>query len=133
MEPQQVQPNNSQPPLFNQPYQSPVPPAPTPPPGQFNQINDSPRPKSKLPLVLAVVSAVELLLIIILVVVAASNDKTAVAPKTDSAGTSKLQAPQAATSTGIQLNDDAISQSLSTLNDDQDFPTTKLDDPHLGL
>jgi len=119
----QPQPTVPQPnaPMFGAPHQTPTP-----------QDTHLLMPKkSKLPLILAVVAAVELLIIAGLLVVVA-NSKTPPATKA-ATNTNQSLAPQPATSVSVQQTNDAISQSLSSLSNDRDLPTDKLSDKNLGL
>lgn len=130
MDPNQAPQNNPNPPLFNAPYQSPQAPEPTFTPPTVGGGSS----KSKFLMAFAVISAIELLVIIGLAVavISSSNDKEA-PTQANAKQASQSEGPTAATSSSIQLIDDAISQSLSGLNDDQDFPADKLSDKNLGL
>ncbi len=104
-----------------------LPPQPPVPPEETKQAGN------KLPLVLGIVAAIELLLIIGLLIAVAAKPKTSKTANNNAGNTSQSQGPTAATSTSVQTGSDSISQDISGLNDDKDFPTKALDDSSLGL
>lgn len=135
MEPQ-VQPpqQTTSQPLFNAPYNQPFPLPPTNP--TVSPMTPAPTPANsgKLFTLLCIVAAVELIIIIGLMVALASapksNKSSAAAHSTSRAGSLD---PQPATAVGLQQTDDSISQDISGLNGDRDFPVGRLDDKTLGL
>jgi hypothetical protein len=132
-DPSTNQPNGQ---MFGTPFQQPMSPEvvtssnpPTPPDGNNNGSS-----KSKLPLVIGVLAGLELLVIIILTVaVIGGSDKTKNPAQTKANDSSQAQGPTAATSSSTQLIDDSVTQDISSLNDDKDFPATKYSDSSLGL
>ena len=134
MEPQQSKPEGDEP-LFHAPFQEPVPGQPV--------VSDGPTPEepatdkppiSKLLLGIGIAAAVELIVIIGLAVAVASKSDTPTANgQNGKANSSQGEGPTAANSTSVQLIDDSISQDLSTLNDDKDFPADKFSDRSLNL
>ena len=92
-----------------------------------------PAPKNRLMLIIGVLAVLELLVIITLAIaVASKSNSTSNTPKTSS-DNSQAQGPTAATSSSVQLTDDSITQDLSSLNDDKDFPADKFSDQSLNL
>jgi hypothetical protein len=117
-------------PLFNEPFQPPTPPAVvTPPTPEVPQPSDE--PKSKLFLFVGIAATLCLLIVVVVFVLAASSKKPS--QKATGQTADQSQTAQAATSTGVQFSSDSISQDISSLNDDQDFPAAKLSDEALGL
>jgi hypothetical protein len=123
------QPND---PLFKPPFQQPSQPCvvmPTTPAAP-----ESGPPKSKLLLLIGIAAVIELLVIIGLAVAVVTNSGTTKTPATaKSADDSSQTGPTAATSSSVQLTDDSISQDLSNLNEDKDFPADKFSDKSLSL
>lgn len=133
MDPQQPYPNQPQPQNGPQVYGPASLPQPTLPGYQQpQQFRTGPKRSSRKPFIIGGVIAGILLLVVIGVVVALSNGKKPVqqAPQED---TSKPEGPQAATAVDVEQSNNAISQDISSVNDDQDFPTDELDDKSLGL
>lgn len=89
--------------------------------------------KSKLFTILAVTVAIELVVIVGLMVLVAANSKNTTQTKSSSSNSTQSLAPQPATAVGVQQTDDAVSQTLSSLSEDRDFPAEKLSDKNLGL
>ncbi len=122
-------PNNQ--PLFHAPFtdpmavipptvSSPLPPVETP-------------TESKFKLLVGIIAGVELLVIIGLAIIVMANSKATPSTSKTSTSVSPSAGPQAATSNGVQIINDSISQDISSLNDDKDFPTDKFSDQALGL
>ena len=131
--------NSEQPkePLFHAPFQQPeTPPAQQPPTVEpaTPKVGGGPD-KSKLPLIIGIAAILELLVIITLVIVVAgkSGSSNTNQQKANNSNTSQAQGPTAATPSSVQLTDDSISQDLSSLNDDKDFPQDKFSDQSLHL
>ncbi len=125
------------------PYGAPQPPADTPGYGPNPEPNGGPSvypvknpPKSKRKLIIIVASALAALVIIVIIVVVVAGGKkpsTPAKPAQDPNENSQSQGPQPATSLGVEQINNSISQDISGLNDDQDYPPTKLDDKTLTL
>jgi hypothetical protein len=137
MEPQEVQPTNPNPtgqppnqPLFGGPFQQPV----QPPPNVPVEVEPDNSSKNRIIIIIAVVSVIILAVAGLVIIAALSSDSTNKKSGTakDQAIT-KLKGPEAATSESVQLVDDLISQDISSLNDDKDFPADKLSDRNLNL
>ncbi len=116
-------------PTFNLPEQ----PSPTVMSTPHSTGPHSPASKSKFLLILAAGAALEFLIIIGLIIAVSSNSKAPVQKSKSSTSTTQSQASDVATSTSTQVINDSISQDISTLNDEQDFPASKLSDQALGL
>lgn len=90
--------------------------------------------RNRLPFIIAGV-VVGLLLIVTFIVVLTSKDKPAPTAKpqvstSDTTGSSFLRP---ATAIDVEQTSNSVSQDLSGLNDDSDFPANKLDDKALNL
>lgn len=140
MEASSMDPNNQQPAQYN----TPPPVQPEVPGEAYGSLpqtsspqSSSPEPltpkKNRLPFIIAGV-LVGLLLILTLIGVFASKSKTPTtikpAASTSDSGSNALLP---ATAIGIEQASNSISQDLSGINDDNDFPPNKLDDRSLGL
>jgi hypothetical protein len=73
------------------------------------------------------------LAIVVVVVLAGSGNKKPAGTNNSGSSNSQTQGPTAATSSGVQLTNDSISQDISSLNDDKDLPVNRLSDQSLGL
>lgn len=126
--------NDVRPQTFNAPYTAPFAPAPpVPAPPAEPTVSSGGRPHLNK-LALLIVGGVGLILImVILIIVAGGSKKPATTNTPATNATAQPAGPQAATATGLQLLNDSISQDISSLNDDKDFPTTKFTDQALGL
>lgn len=91
-------------------------------------------PKNNKVLLFSIVGGSLGLLLIIGLVIILAGSKTP-APKQAEPTTKTSQTPDsgAATASGIQVINDSISQDISSLNEEQDFPSGKLEDKALGL
>ena len=127
------QPND---PLFHPPFQepNPAPTVVTSPTGTPPAPESGGQSKSRLLLFIVGAAVLELLIIIGLAIAVATNSNTPATTATkDDAKNSQAEGPTAATSSSVQLIDDSITQDLSTLNDDKDFPADKFSDRSLNL
>lgn len=113
---------------------SPQPPV-AEPVGQATQIDSTlpgtAAPKKKIFIIAGAALLVLLIAIVTIALLAGSSskkEKTATKPII-----SQVAGPVAATSASVQQGDDAISQYLSGLDDNKDFPAKALDDTTLGL
>lgn len=87
--------------------------------------------KKLMIIVAAVIGVIFLVAIVAGLLLANSQPKTKKTVKT--ADTNQVGGPSAATSSSVQQSDDAISQYLSSLDDNKDFPAKALDNTTLGL
>lgn len=102
-------------------------------PNQAQPTTEPAPKKSKLPMILVIAVALELVVIVGLMALVATNSKNTTQTKSNSSNNTQSLAPQPATSVGVQQTDDAVSQTLSSLSEDRDFPADKLSDKNLGL
>lgn len=103
---------------------------------QSNDQDDNKNPRDKKWWIIGGAGALIVILIVVGLALTLSSNNTAskTATVSDKNTTSdQSQAPQPATSLSIEQTNSAISQDLSTLNDDTDFPAGVLDDQTLGL
>ncbi len=129
MEPEQYGPNQQPAPpgIYNQ-----APPDMSAPgPASFDQPGNS-NSNRKLIIAGALIGLLTLI-IIILIVLLATGDKAPAPAKETTSETSQSQGPQPASAIDIEQTNNAISQDISGLNDDQDFPADKLNDKNLKL
>lgn len=87
-------------------------------------------PKKKILIIAGAALLVLLIAIVTIALLAGSSSKK---EKTAKPIISQVAGPVAATSASVQQGDDAISQYLSGLDDNKDFPAKALDDTTLGL
>lgn len=130
-----------QPEIYNSPSLAAVPygaqPAPQPQTaaGSAPAATQYPAKKGPNKLVIIVIAGVALLLVLVVIAVVVSSGK----PSDDQANQaqqidpSQLQSLQPAQSIDLEQANNAISQDLSSLDDEKDFPTDSLDDKTLGL
>ncbi len=88
------------------------------------------QPKRRLPVVLVILTITNIILIAAifgLVLSSPDNNKVVSPLKTDTSGVSP------ATNIDIESINNGLSQDIGSLNNDEDFPTNKLDDKSLGL
>lgn len=135
--------NPDQPNSYN-PSQQPSSDIPAPiDPNQYPQIGLEPNPplqpipakNSKKPLILGGIVLGVLVLLMIIGVIASSGNKPSKPEATTSnpSATSLSQVLEPANALTVELINDSIGQDIGALNDEQDLPTTKLDDKTLGL
>lgn len=110
------------PPAPNAPFQSQMQP-PLPPKTKSSK---------KVFIIGGVVAGIVVLAIIAVVIILSSNNKKP-APATEHHETTEAEGPQPATAVDIEHANNSISQDISGLNDDNDFPTEQLDDKSLKL
>lgn len=96
-----------------------------------------PGPAKKAPnkLIIIIIAGVSLLIVLVIVVFVASQSQK---PKTNQANTPATNSAQPqnlepAQAIDLEQASNAISQDLSSLDDEKDFPATSLDDKTLGL
>jgi hypothetical protein len=110
-------------------------------PGQSPSGGASPYPqprrkkKKHLGMMLGVVGGgLALLAILVAVVLFAGNQKKPTTPSpSSSTSTTQHEGPQPATAVDTEQTNNAISQDLSTANDDKDLPANELDDKKIGF
>lgn len=137
MNPEQTPSPNQQPtpPVFRAPYEPPFA-QPSVSPGEATpepELEDNKKNNKLLTITAWTLVAIELIVIIGLLIALAASPKSAVAPANDTANGNRSLPPTAATSLGVQQTDDSISQDLSGLVDQNDFPNGIFDDKSLGL
>lgn len=96
-----------------------------------------PRPSKKGPnkLIIIIIAGVVLLLILGIYAITATQSQKTAAPQSNqqSAETDYAQSLQPAQAIDLEQANNAISQDLSSLDDEKDFPAASLDDKTLGL
>lgn len=130
MDPQQpYAPNQSQPPTIYGPALPP--PSPTPA-GQAPFRPPAPQKSNKkLFIIGGAVAGLVLLTIVALVVILTNGKKPPQQQQQEE--TTQAQGPQPAKAVDVEQANNSISQDISSLNDDQDFPADQLDDKSLKL
>lgn len=124
--------------LSSMPYASSQP-EPLPTPNGQSQIND-PQEKEgfklklpKGPVLAGIIGGVVVIVLIIVALVATSGNKPSQTKKAASPGNTQPQALQPAQSVELEQTNNALSQDLSSLDDEKDLPNNSLDDLTLGL
>lgn len=101
-----------------------------PPITSFN----SPRPKrSRLPFIIGGGVAGLLIIVSLAVVLTAKKPPSNIKPKANTSDTNGSSFLRPANAIAVEQTANSISQDLSGLNDDIDFPPNKIDDKALGL
>lgn len=131
---QPTDPNQTNGPMFGAPFQQPVQPVVVTPPTEPAQPEPGGGGGKTIWIVAGLIGLVLLVILVAGIILAAGSGhkKTPAAAKTDGSS-NQAEGPTAATSSSVQLSNDSISQDISSLNDDQDFPADKLSDQALGL
>lgn len=114
-------------PYVQQPGTSPVQPQ------QFSPPPPSPKKSKKLPLIIGVSLLAVTGLIVVASVMLSGDKKTPTQQPEQTEETSDSLGPQPATAVGTEQTNNSISQDISSVNDDQDFPVDQLSDDELKL
>ncbi len=116
------------------PYTPPQPPA-VPAPNQVTpqQPHKPVKSSKKGPLIAAAVGISAILILTVAVVLLGGGESTTKQPATQTTTNPQALLLQPAQPIDIEQANNAISQDLSTLNDEEDFPSSSLDDKSLDL
>lgn len=112
-----------------QPVVVPVPNQPTPQQPPQKSVKNS----KKGPLIAAVAGIGAILVLTVAVVLLGGGESTTKQPATQTTTNAQALLLQPAQPIDIEQANNAISQDLSTLNDEEDFPSSSLDDKTLDL
>lgn len=115
------------------PPQLPQPPAPAPNQVAPQQPHKPVKNSKKGPLIAAVAGISSILILTVVVVVLGGGESTTKQPATQTTTNPQALLLQPAQPIDIEQANNAISQDLSTLNDEEDFPNSSLDDKSLDL
>lgn len=114
-------------PYVQQPGMSPVQPQ------QFSPPPPSLKKSKKLPIIIAASLLSVIALVVIVVAVMNGENNSPAKQQESSEETSDTLGPQPATAVSTEQTNNSISQDISGVNDDQDFPVDQLSDDQLKL
>lgn len=139
---QQPSPQNQQPvqqpEVYNSPTLAGMPYGAQPAPQPQSTVTSTPLPstgkkRSKGPIIIGIVAGIMLILVVLAVVLQGGGKDNDANKPASPESTTTPQALQPATSIELQQVDNSLSQDLSALDDEKDFPNASLDDKTLGL